>query len=229
MITWKEQETIFVEISKRLKKRITVYAVGGNAMIYWGHKDATVDVDLVFTSEADRKAFVSALESMEFVLTDSSLVYGRKDNQPIMLRRTDQERFDLFLNKIIRFDLSDDMKKRAEKTFEYASNLVIKIADYHDIILMKCATERAKDKEDIKTIIESEKIDWDIIVKESKNQVELGNGGTVFNLIGECLEMVEKMKLNIPPSFFNKMWDIFSEEISLKRGHSADKNETNNA
>ncbi len=226
MITWKEQETIFVEISKRLKKRIIVYAVGGNAMIYWGHKDATVDVDLVFTNEGDRKAFESALESLGFVLTDSSLVYGRRDNQPIMLRRTEQERFDLFLNKIIRFDLSDDMKKRAEKTFEYASNLVIKIADYHDIILMKCATGRAKDKEDIKTIVESEKIDWDIIVKESKNQVEFGNGGTVFNLIGECLEMAEKMKLNIPPSFFQKMCDIFSEEIALKKRASNDKNAT---
>ncbi len=212
MITLKQQETLFMEISRKLKKRIITYAVGGNAMIYWGHKDATVDVDMVFTDAHEMREFEEALKSSGYTGMDSSHVYGLKDNRPVLLKRTGQERFDLFLDKVIRFDFSDAMKKRAEKTFEYGENLVIKVADYHDVFLMKCATDRGRDKADIKAILENEDIDWDIIISEACNQIRLGNGGSVFDVLGECQKMKEEMGLRIPDRFFHEVWDMFSDK-----------------
>jgi hypothetical protein len=212
MITLKQQETLFTEISRKLKKRIVTYAVGGNAMIYWGHKDVTVDIDMVFTDAYEMRDFEEALKSSGYTRIDSSNVYGLKDNRPVLLKRTEQERFDLFLNKVIRFDFSDAMKKRAEKTFEYGKNLVIKVADYHDVFLMKCVTDRVRDKADIKMILENEDIDWNIIISEARNQVRLGNGGSIFDVLGECQKIKEEMGLKIPDRFFHEVWNMFSDK-----------------
>jgi hypothetical protein len=227
MITTKEHETLFTELSRRLKRRVTAYAIGGNAMIYWGFKDSTVDVDLVFVEEKDRESFKSALKSMGYGLMDASLVYTHERNRPIMLKRASDERFDLFLNKVIRFTFSENMAKRSEKIFEYGDNLVIKAADYHDIILMKCSTDRAKDKEDIKRIINEEKIDWDIIINEARNQVVLGNGGAVFDILQECLVMKNEMGVNIPEHFFERVWDMFSDKNITQREGAKDKKPVN--
>ena len=48
MITVQEQQTLLVDIAKRLSKTIIVYAIGGTAMIFLGLKTATLDIDLVF-------------------------------------------------------------------------------------------------------------------------------------------------------------------------------------
>ena len=217
MITTKEQEALMSEISGKLTKKITTYAVGGNAMVYWGHKDATVDVDLVFLKETDRQEFEYALRSLGYTRMEASLVYADAANQPILLKRTGEERFDLFLKKVIRFDFSENMRQRARKIFEYGGNLTIKVADYHDVILMKCATDRGRDKEDIKMILESEKIDWNIIISEARHQIELGNGGSVFDILKECLAMKDEMGLKIPDYFFENVWDMFSQENIIKR------------
>jgi len=63
-----------------------------------------------------------------------------------MLKIND-ERFDLFVNEVIDFIFSDKMKERAKQMHQFGDNLILKIANPHDIILMKCATERIKDKD----------------------------------------------------------------------------------
>jgi hypothetical protein len=227
MITTKEQESLFTELSRKLRKRVTAYAIGGNAMIYWGFKDATVDVDLVFLEEGDRKEFASALKSLGYSLMDVSLVYTRETNRPVMLKRASDERFDLFLNKVIRFTFSEGMEKRSGKVFEYGEKLVIRVADYHDIILMKCSTDRARDKEDIRHIINEERIEWDIIIDEARNQIILGNGGAVFDILQECLVMKNEMGLDIPEHFFERVWDLFSEQDMVRGKGTKDKNPIN--
>ena len=59
------------------------------------------------------------------------------------------------------------MMKRATTTYEFDVNLLLRIADPHDLILMKCATDRLKDKEDARhlRIIYKGKIDEDEIKK----------------------------------------------------------------
>ena len=53
MITIDRQQQLLLTIAKKLPTKITVYAIGGTAMMFHGFKDATIDIDLVFESKKD--------------------------------------------------------------------------------------------------------------------------------------------------------------------------------
>ena len=55
MISLEDQESLLQNIAKRLKKKITIYCVGGTAMMFLDLKEATLDIDLVFSNEDDKK------------------------------------------------------------------------------------------------------------------------------------------------------------------------------
>jgi len=212
MISIDRQQQLLLNVARKLKKKITVYAVGGTAMMFLGYKDSTLDIDLVFENEKDRNLFKEAIKSIGYQEMDAIKVYGIKRNTPEMFK-LDDERFDLFVVEVIDFIFSDNMRKRAEQIHQFEDSLVVKIADPHDIILMKCATDRIKDKDDARKIINSIKIDWDIIINEAKNQIELGKTKAAFEL-GEFLEDLKvNMKLEIPQKVVNKLFDIVKKQI----------------
>ena len=93
---------------------------------------------------------------------DSFLVYGKKKNHLEMFT-LGNERFDLFVDDVIDFVFSSKMQERAEALYQFGDNLSLRIADYHDIVLMKCATDRLKDKDDGRKIIESHTMNWAIL------------------------------------------------------------------
>ena len=66
MINLNSQETLFNEIGRALHKKLIVYSVGGTAMMLRGLKGETLDIDLVFDKEGDRKLFIETLETMKF-------------------------------------------------------------------------------------------------------------------------------------------------------------------
>src|SRR3989344_8231120 len=154
MITIDQQQNLLLNAARRLNKKITVYAIGGTAMMFLGFKDTTLDIDLVFENKKDRDIFKEAVKSLGYLDMDAIKVYGVKRNTPEMVRLGD-ERFDLFVLEVIDFIFSESMKQRAEQIHQFGDNLILKIANPHDIILMKCATDRIKDKDDTRKIINS--------------------------------------------------------------------------
>lgn len=214
MISIEEQQKLLLSISNKLKKQMTVYAVGGTAMMFLGIKDATLDIDLVFESKEDRNLFKEAGKIIGFKETDPVIVYGAKRNIPEMLKLNDV-RFDLFVDDVIDFIFSEDMKKRAETIHQFNKNLILKIADPHDIILMKCATERIKDKDDARKIINSTniKINWDLIIKEAKNQILLGKERAVFDLCCFLTDLKKDLKVNVPKNVINELLKIIQESL----------------
>ncbi len=215
MITIKEQEILFLDISRKLKKKITCYAIGGTAMMFLGLKVNTKDIDLVFENEEERKIFLKALEELEFKKLDSMILYGKKPNQPELLQRN-EERIDLFTTEVISFIFSENSKKRAEKIHQFGENLIIKIADVHDIILMKHATDRVKDVKDIEAILNKENINWNIILQETKNQLKLGKQRAALDL-GVFLENLEATGIKIPKEVSNELFKIFENQIREKK------------
>ena len=135
---------------------------------------------------------------------------------PIMLKFGDS-RLDLFLEDVIDFKFSKEMQERAKIIRQFERNLILKIADYHDIILMKCATDRIKDIDDARTIIESKEVRWDIIINEAKNQILLGKERAVLDL-GVFSERLQKIGVNIPKKVLDELWLIFDKQIKKKRG-----------
>ena len=67
MINYDDQMELFRLISKNIAGDIECWAFGGNAMMFYGYKDETKDIDLLFDREADRAAFINAIEKLGFV------------------------------------------------------------------------------------------------------------------------------------------------------------------
>lgn len=221
MIKIKEQQDLLVDISRRLKRKMVVYAVGGTAMMFHGFKDATKDIDLVFMNEKDKLDFKDVAEQIGYSQMNSAEVYGTKTNQPIMLSRGkgNEERFDLFELEVIDFMYSDAMVKRATSTYEFGENLVLKISDPNDILLMKCATDRVKDKDDARDIINNFKVDWDIIAKEASNQIGLGKIRAVWDLTGFVVDLI-KIGVEIPKEVRKNLFRLLEEQPNSNNSSS---------
>ena len=216
MISIERQQKLLLNVSRRLKKPVTMYAIGGTAMMFLGFKEATLDIDLVFEKEEDRTVFKEAVKDIGYHELDSIEIYGAKRNQPLMLR-LDDERFDLFLVNVIDFIFSKQMMKRAEKTHQFNNNLILKVADPHDIILMKCATDRMKDIDDARNIIKEIDIDFKVIIEEARNQIELGRQSAAFEL-GEFLENLKKTGVKIPQKVLDELFKIVKKQAEEKVG-----------
>lgn len=179
-------------------------------MMFNGLKNATLDIDIVFTKEEDRNVFIDAIKKIGYRHMNSTVVYGAKNNQPKMYS-LDTERFDLFVNDVVDFTFSEDMQKRFTQIHEYGKNLKLCIAHPQDIVLMKCATDRAKDLEDAKRIIETQKIDWDALVQEAATQVKLGRNEAIFDL-GEFLEKIQQTGTKVSQEALDKLYDLSTKE-----------------
>jgi|SRR3989338_10075786 len=217
MISIENQQSILINIARELKEQITAFTIGGTAMMFQGLKNSTLDIDLVFTSSKDQEGFIQAARKIGWTYLDSKIIYGERKNIPIMLKLID-ERLDLFLIEVIDFIFSDSMQKRAKITKQFERNLILKIADPHDIIIMKCATDRIKDIDDARTIIENIKIDWNILIEEAQKQINLGKERAILEL-GTFLERLQKIKVAIPKKILDELWLLLEKQIKQKRKH----------
>src|SRR3989338_4971562 len=110
------------------------------------------------------------------------------------------------------------MKTRATQTRQYGDDLIIKVADPHDIILMKCSTDRAKDKEDVKNIIQQHKnINWNLLIQESQQQIILGEERAVFELGCFIEHLNNEMHILIPQKILDKLFTIVEKQAREKR------------
>ena len=95
----------------------------------------------------------------------------------------------------------------------------------HDIILMKCATDRLKDIDDVRSIIQTTRINWSLIVNEAKNQLSLGRERAILDL-GSFLEKLKKMKLDIPDKVLNELWTLLEKQMKKKKTESKNLNQS---
>ncbi|MAG15565.1 hypothetical protein CMO88_00735 [Candidatus Woesearchaeota archaeon] len=172
MITHEDQLELFKLISDSIAKDMECWAFGGNAMMFYGYKDETKDVDLLFDHEEDRAEFIKALEKLGFWETGLSNIYvpeKLKDKyKPLMYTRYDI-RFDLFVKKVFKTAISPKMREDvyAVHDFKGKRNLRIKVLRKEFIVLLKSVTERDKDFEDILTIAKKDKrFDWQYLIDE---------------------------------------------------------------
>ncbi len=113
----------------------------------------------------------------------------------------------MFMNKIINSVFSGTMKERAKQIHEFG-NLLVKVADLNDVLIMKSVTSREKDSEDIASIANKSQIDWYVIVEEAKEQVRLGNE-TAILWLGEKLEKLANQNLiSVPKEISDRIWEF---------------------
>lgn len=210
----KEQEGIFNLIGSNLKKKIKCYVIGGSAMLYYKLKNVTKDIDIVLCSENDRQCILNTMKELGYTERNSKILYINKKNVPILMQRGD-DRFDLFNRTIINLRFSENMEKRSKIVYEYG-NLVANIVSPEDIIILKCATDRAGDRLDAGSIIKNTNINWNILVEESINQMNLVGDVIPLSLYEFVFELKEDLKIEIPDEFIKKL-EKECEEILTKR------------
>lgn len=214
----KEQEDIFNLIGSNLKKKIKCYVIGGSAMLYYKLKDATKDIDIVLLNENDRQYILKVMKELGYSERSSKMLYVNKKNVPILLQRG-EDRFDLFNRTIINLRFSENMKQRSKLVYEYG-NLIANVVSAEDIIILKCATDRAGDRLDAANIIKNTNINWDALAEESINQMNLVGDVIPLSLYDFMLELKEDLKIEIPDEFIKKL-ETKCEEIldeRLKKG-----------
>lgn len=189
MIGLEDMNNLFKLISRNIKKDISCYAFGGNAMMHYGYKNSTKDIDLVFENKEGMDEFIRAIRLLGYDRTSLLKIYPdellKEKNKPVMYSRGD-ERFDLFLKDVFETKLNERMKKRVFGKFDFImkeNTLTVFVLGKEDIILMKSITRREKDFDDILTIIEKEKsINWKIIVEEAIRQAKHMDNWVVYGL-----------------------------------------------
>jgi hypothetical protein len=196
MISYQEQSDLLKAISNSLKKDVECYAFGGNAMMFYGYKDDTKDVDLVFADEKDRGIFIAALEELHFELFDPVTVYvpeKLKDKSKPLMYRSGDIRFDLFAGKIFRTKLSDKMKEDIFALHEFRGKhtLKVKVLRKEHIFLLKAITSRDRDFEDMLTILRKDRhFDWQYFIDEVLWQHAHGDSWAILDVE----EKMQKLK-----------------------------------
>jgi hypothetical protein len=207
MIGAEEQIELFKLIGNELKKKIECVIIGGSAMLFYGLKSATKDVDIVFFSENSRKDFIKAAEKIGF----GKIGTRYKAKTPVIMERKNA-RMDLFVDEVVSFKLSTGMLSRIKEKHEF-ENLIADIISPEDIILLKCATDRAGDRKDALDLITKLPIKWDVVIEESVWQMQ--NGKKVFPvfLFDFLEELKEDYRAEIPNEVIRKVRKLAEAEM----------------
>lgn len=210
MISKEDQDTLLQLVSRYLKKDVVCYAFGGNAMMYYGYKNATKDIDIIFESEKEKDAFIDAIMQLGYKQINMTGVYiqtlCKERHKPLMFTRGD-ERFDLYVGKIFQTQLSKIMKQRAVARHDYvnANSLLVYVLSKEDIVFLKSITQREKDFDDIRTIIEKEShFSWDVVIDEAVFQSQHGDGWAIVDL-EETMNRLKEI-IFIKKEYFEKLY-----------------------
>ncbi|MBI2146666.1 hypothetical protein HYU22_04975 [Candidatus Woesearchaeota archaeon] len=213
MITNKDQEELFTLISKLLTQDVTGYAFGGNAMMYYGYKDETKDVDILFETEEERSEFFRILRDLGYKETSPITIYipeKLKDKRkPLMFKHDNGGRFDLFVEKIFQTLLSPQMKENVFAVHEFKGKhtLLVKVLRKEHIVLLKAVTDRENDFRDIRTIISQDKsFDWQYFIEEVRWQYGHGDGWVLLGVEKTMQELKEYVF--IPEKWFKELYEI---------------------
>lgn len=210
MITHNDQMDLFKLISKNLKRDMHCYAFGGTAMMFMGFKDETKDIDILFEDESLRDEFIKALQKLGFTETSPNTIFipeKLKDTpKPLMFKR-DDSRFDLFVKKIFRTQLSQKMKEDVAAVHEYKDvhTLTVRVLRTEHIVQLKAITGRDRDMEDIITMVKKDKnFNWQYLIDEVIWQHQHGDSWAIL----DTEKMMQELKkyVFIEEKYFKQLY-----------------------
>ncbi|PIU22572.1 MAG: hypothetical protein COT14_00485 [Candidatus Diapherotrites archaeon CG08_land_8_20_14_0_20_30_16] len=182
-------KSLFVELDKNVESKINVYMLGGGALLFYGSKPETKDIDLVCDANDYFKLYF-ALKRIGFIAKNPSRGYLRLNIAEILVR--DDFRIDLFNNKVCgNLSLSDTIKTRSKLAIDL-KNLKLYCFSPEDIFVFKSITERDGDILDSEKIIQIG-IDWSIIYSEILSQIkEHDKEAWVTYFVGRLEALIDK-------------------------------------
>lgn len=214
MINLQEQIGLFKIIGSQLKNKAECIVIGGSAMMFYGAKNATKDVDLVFSKKEDLEAVKNILYNSGFDERNNIKGIFREDEnagKPVMMDGKDT-RFDLFLNEVIGFKIHKDTIERLKEIHDFGS-FIVKTASPEDILMMKGCTERERDRDDAAELIKKFNIDWGVIINESSKQTKIGIAAFPILLYDFLTELRDNFKVDVPKNITKELLIIAEKRI----------------
>lgn len=199
MINLEEQIGLFKIIGNQLKNKVECIAIGGSAMMFYGAKRMTKDVDLVFSKKKDLEDVKNMLCNSGFAERRNIKGVFREDGaagKPIMVDGKDT-RFDLFLNEVIGFKIHEKTIERLREVHAFG-NFIVKTASPEDILMMKSCTERERDRDDAAELIKKFNMDWNVVIDETSEQTKIGVAAFPLLLYDFLTELKNNFKVDIP-------------------------------
>ena len=195
MLTHNDQQDLFRIVSNTIKMNVTCYAFGGTAMMFYGFKDETKDVDLLCETKEERDELIRVLKLNSFTESSPFKIYIdeklRDPHRPLMLKRYEYS-FDIFVTKIFQTLLSPRMKEDVFAVHEYKGThtLTVHVFRTEHIVLLKAVTERKNDFEDIRTLVTRDThFDWQYLIDEVVWQYKHGDGWVLVDMIKTIKEL----------------------------------------
>ena len=222
MINLDEQINFFKLLGTKLESKIECIAIGGSAMMFYGAKLITKDIDLVFLKKDDIQSVKKALYDSGFDERINIKKIFREEEEIIkpILMDGKEVRFDLFLNEVIGFKIHDKSIERLREIHEFG-NLIVKTACPEDILMMKGCTEREKDRDDAAELIKKFNINWDIIKNETLIQTKIGVAAFPLLLYDFLTELKDNYKVDVPKDILKHLIEVAEKIIKeLKKKDS---------
>jgi len=139
----------FLNLIADLNEKIELFAIGGTAMVLKNIKEATKDIDF-YTPEPKEK--------IKKIFTMAGLE-EKQDRAICNIWYMGKTRIDIFYGDIMGIPFPDDWKELSEHISD-KNKLKLYILNWYDIIITKISRAEERDYEDIKNIIEKQKINF---------------------------------------------------------------------
>jgi len=197
-----DKEYLFKELDKLSSKiliPVNLFMIGGAALISYGLKEATKDIDVVLQNPDELNALINALKKLEYrnpIPIEITRPYRMMRTNEI-LENKGGFRWDIFDRQVCdALTFSSEMKSRGT-VFYTKGTLKIILASKEDIFLFKGVTEREADLEDMRLLAESG-LNWKTIEQECRNQ-SVSSGRLWENALYERLiDLKTKHKIESP-------------------------------
>jgi hypothetical protein len=209
-------ESLLNYIGKRLHHEVEGLLIGGNAMIFYGLREQTKDLDLVFFKRQDIAGIVQIIKNHP--LFKGSSVAKRipyevnpevSQREPTVIESKDLPRFDIFYRYVFSVDAKEFLN-RCKRSLRF-DLLKLKLLEPEDMVFLKGVTGRDVDKEDIVRIIKNVQIDWKSFVEFSKKYYKKDKK-VVWLVLDSLYEINEKEKL-IPRNVLEDLAGLFKMKL----------------
>jgi len=199
-------------------RKITFYLIGGGALIFYGAKSSTKDLDIILKNESDYNLTKQILEKTGFIPTQIEPEYENFELEFIYIKN--KYRLDIFKKLVCgKLQLSKDMIERSKIQLEL-SNLTLKTLSLEDIFVFKSITEREGDIEDSAEIVKKG-INWNKILDEINNQIKESKVEVWITFLNERLDILDE-RYNIKSPLKNqtqKLTERFYDKLEKQKDY----------
>ena len=154
-------------LGERLAEPVQVLIIGGAAMLEYGLKDLTKDIDLVCRDAEGKAKLLEAARSLGFELFGPEKRHARLGLDRIAIKGG--HTLDIFAGRVsYDFGLSETMWQRGKRT-PPLGKAVMRYAAVEDIFALKLIANRPRDIEDCRSLTTA-KMDYEAMYSEIKAQ-----------------------------------------------------------